>query len=166
MTAPSTVGPLQITFVKRRDGQARLICTRPDGTTTETPLRPGFGVAHDLAHYVAETGLGLTEGFYGLVAQGHAIQSFERPRSERPPVGTQALQAEAVAMALQHIAAGTGTAHQLRPFVEASCEGSGVPAPTGLTEALAEALWARYHVLMAEWKALPPRSHLVLPFPG
>lgn len=57
--------------------------TRKDGSVTWGKIQPAM-VAHDLAHYVVETQLGFTQGFYGLLADGWNIEDFEKPRSERP----------------------------------------------------------------------------------
>jgi hypothetical protein len=60
-----------------------LECIRQDGTRTWQKSQLGM-VPHDLAHYVVESQLGFTKGFYGLLADGWDIEDFEKPRSERP----------------------------------------------------------------------------------
>jgi hypothetical protein len=64
---------------KRPDATAMLVLVREDGSSTSGPvgLPEGYGPVHDLAHYVVERRLRLTEGFLGLVASGWAIGDFE-----------------------------------------------------------------------------------------
>ncbi|MEO8450470.1 MAG: hypothetical protein ABI647_11795, partial [Gemmatimonadota bacterium] len=64
---------------KRPDTTAMLVLAREDGSVTNGPVGPalGYGPVHDLAHYVVENTLGLSEGFLGLVASGWAISDFE-----------------------------------------------------------------------------------------
>jgi hypothetical protein len=56
-----------------------LVLVREDGSSTSGSIGPpgGYGPVHDLAHYVVERTLGLSEGFLGLVASGWAIRDFE-----------------------------------------------------------------------------------------
>jgi len=65
---------------KRPDADAMLVLVREDGSSTSGPIGParGYGPVHDLAHYVVERTLGLTEGFLGLVASGWEIADFEK----------------------------------------------------------------------------------------
>lgn len=71
------------------DGAVSLTCTRADGSTTwqrfEGPTAMVFP-GHDLTHYAVETTLGFRHGFYGLLADGWAIQDFAKPwpRGEIP----------------------------------------------------------------------------------
>ena len=65
---------------KRPDASAVLVLVREDGSSTAGSIGPpnGYGPVHDLAHYVVERTLGLSEGFLGLVASGWEIADFER----------------------------------------------------------------------------------------
>ncbi|MFM1879115.1 MAG: hypothetical protein RLZZ241_1981 [Bacteroidota bacterium] len=73
-----------------------LECIRQDGTRTWQKSKPGM-VPHDLAHYVVETHLGFTKGFYGLLADGWDIEDFEKPKVNRPlALWPQNLPAEAL----------------------------------------------------------------------
>jgi len=64
---------------KRPDASAMLVLVREDGSSTSGAIGPpqGYGPVHDLAHYVVERTLGLTQGFLGLVASGWEIRDFE-----------------------------------------------------------------------------------------
>jgi hypothetical protein len=65
---------LTATFT-RRPGQHDLVhVVRTDGTETEWDF-PGYGAAlpHDLLHFVVEQGIGLTDGFWGLIDDGAEV---------------------------------------------------------------------------------------------
>jgi hypothetical protein len=73
------VPALTLRFLKRPDADAQLVLVREDGSHTAGRIGPpgGYGPVHDLAHYVVERTLGLSEGFLGLVASGWEIGDFE-----------------------------------------------------------------------------------------
>jgi hypothetical protein len=73
------VPTLTFRIKKRPDTSAMLVLVREDGSSTAGPIGPpeGYGPVHDLAHYVVEQTLGLSEGFLGLVASGWEIGDFE-----------------------------------------------------------------------------------------
>lgn len=70
---------------KRPDTSAMLVLVREDGSSTSGSIGPpgGYGPVHDLAHYVVEGTLGLSEGFLGLVASGWEIADFEKKGTAR-----------------------------------------------------------------------------------
>lgn len=75
--------PLRIEFRRDRRKQDTLHCFRADGSETWTKLHHNFAI-HDLAHYAVESILEFTEAFYGILAEGYAIEEFEAPRAKRP----------------------------------------------------------------------------------
>ena len=67
-------GHLSASFT-RRPGERDLVhVVRTDGTETEWEF-PGYGDAlpHDLVHFVVEQGLGLKDGFWGLLDDGAEV---------------------------------------------------------------------------------------------
>lgn len=70
---------------KRPDASSVLVLVREDGSSTSGSIGPpnGYGPVHDLAHYVVERTLGLSEGFLGLVASGWDIADFEKKGTAR-----------------------------------------------------------------------------------
>jgi hypothetical protein len=89
---------LSIRFRKRHDADALLVLVREDGSSTTGAIGPahGYGPVHDLAHFVAESTLGLSEGFLGLVASGWEIRDFEVKGASRQ-LPEEALYAESIA---------------------------------------------------------------------
>jgi hypothetical protein len=76
---------LTVRIKKRPDASAMLVLVREDGSSTAGSIGPpgGYGPVHDLAHYVVERTLGLSEGFLGLVASGWDIADFEKKGTAR-----------------------------------------------------------------------------------
>ena len=61
---------VEVSFVRNRGSRDRVYVTRSDGTSTGWDFPSyGDGLPHDLIHLVVEDGLGLSEGFWGLVDQ-------------------------------------------------------------------------------------------------
>lgn len=60
---------MKVTFV--RDERDRIVVRRDDGSEVQWTFRSyGEGLPHDLVHLVVERHLGLSRGFWGLVALG------------------------------------------------------------------------------------------------
>jgi pimeloyl-ACP methyl ester carboxylesterase len=64
-------GPLTVTFTRRPAQHDLVHVVRTDGTETEWgfPNR-GDALPHDLVHFVVEQGIGLIDGFWGLIDDG------------------------------------------------------------------------------------------------
>jgi hypothetical protein len=75
--------PVQISFQKGRDKPDTLSVRRSDGSVTWSQGQAGPAY-HDLAHYAVETTLQTTQGFFGIIDQGFAIDDFVLPRHRRP----------------------------------------------------------------------------------
>lgn len=97
---------LEVTFVRKRGQRDHVYVTRDDGSTASWAFPSyGDGLPHDLCHLVVEDGLGLTEGFWGLVDQHVDVGLVDnqatlmrdgKPLAEQPDVDLRGLmQAEA-----------------------------------------------------------------------
>ena len=62
---------LTVAFVRHRERRDRIYVTRQDGTSTFWDF-PSYGdrLPHDLIHLVVEDGLGIVNGFWGMVESG------------------------------------------------------------------------------------------------
>lgn len=153
---------------KAKDAAPTVTFVRADGSSTTGRLGSGeFGPAHDLAHYAVETTLGLSQGFYGLMAAGWDIADFgikgTGPRLPAESIVTECLvgQLSNVVFARQEITAEdfNWLVHQaataLRP-------GAIIPA---LDEDTLRLLRARFGSLLARWRELPPGDTLELGWP-
>ncbi len=153
---------MQIHFKKGSDGPDVLHCMRDDGTQTWAPLQPTFGPMHDLGHFVVETALGLRGGFYGLLARGFDLSSFEE-REARSRIEEEGLLAETLVMALQYELAGFAEPEAYLASVAAACRGLSIAAPE-LAPGVVEHMRDRFRELWARWEALPPGGRLTLVF--
>ena len=155
---------MQIRFTKGKNKSDTLHCIRDDGSETWARLKQGFGPLHDLAHYAVETVLGFDQAFFGLLAQGRAIEEFAETE-DRSWVGEQGLVAETIVMTLQYEAAGVAATEAFLEMVEESCQGLGLAMPTTLTPEAVTAMRERYGTLRLQWAATPPGGRLDLVFP-
>lgn len=69
---------MDIFFRKLPDNQHEILVRDRRGPDVRLPAQPtGPTVPHDLVHAAVEQALGLTDGFWGAVAQGATFQGFE-----------------------------------------------------------------------------------------
>ncbi len=157
---------MTIRFTKGQNKPDTLTCRRGDGSCTWTLLNLAAG--HDLGHYAIETTLGFRSAFFGLLAQGWAIQDFGRPDPQsrrKPVVPLEAMQAEVLAGLLDM------ERRSCRPpeygvFVEmlaSACAGLGQTSPA-LDAARLEAIRARHAALLRQWSDLAEGMSLELDF--
>ncbi len=153
-----------IRFVKGKDKPDTLHCIRADGSETWARLPKGFGPLHDLAHYAVETTLGFDQAFYGLLAQGRAIEEFAETE-DRSWVGEQGTLAETIVMTLQYEVAGSAAPEAFFEMVEEACRGLGIAPLATITPEAVAAMRERFGRLMMRWAQTPPGGCLELDFP-
>ena len=157
---------MTIRFAKGEDKPDVLTCRRDDGSCTWSPLNVAAG--HDLGHYVIETVLGFRSAFFGLLAQGWAIQDFGQADPEtgrKPIVPPEAMQAEVLA-GLLDLERRSGQPPAYPVFVEmlaSACAGLRLTAPA-LDVAQLEAIRSLHASLLRRWADLPAGSSLELDF--
>ena len=157
---------LQIQFTKRTDGNVVLRCTRKDGSATwkRYDNQATFFSRHDLSHFAAETVLGLTRGFFGLIAEGWDISDMDgkgprgRPDSSVPVENIVGLLTQE-----QAGVAGPFTATEFTAQLETM---TGQPLLRPLTDAELEAVRARMDSLFRQWVDTPSGSTLDLIYPA
>jgi hypothetical protein len=175
---------MRIRFTRGRGKPDTLTCLRDDGTSTWCRLHPGFGAEHDLAHYAIETTLGYQQAFFGLIASGRTIESFEE-KNERNraayPLEPEAGWAEYLAGALQASRASdvpfdaATVLEHMKTHVEsrmqkgasmftATRSGGPFPYPEDLTDERLNAVRILWENLLDRWYAVPPDGHLELEF--
>lgn len=89
---------LSVRLSRRADGAVVLRCRRADGTETwqrQDARHADFFAFHDLRHLAVETVLGFRRGFYGLIAEGWAIEETTG-KGARGPLPEEARLAEHV----------------------------------------------------------------------
>jgi len=153
---------VRFTKARHEDRPHTFTCIRPDGTVTGMPST-AFFVRHDLTHFAVETTLGFKDAFFGLLAQGWEINSFE----EREPgtrksraLPTEAVAAEVIVGALElDWAAGPLPAEETKAIIETTLV-AGTPS-----EALIDEIRSVRGELIERWNRLEPGQSLELEFP-
>ena len=164
---------MQLTAVKGDEGRDRVYVQLDDGTEVSWSW-PSYGrsLAHDLAHWVVESELGLDEGLWGLVASG-VDPSRVNKAAERIATGvrlrdmtgrdtTQLMQAEFVTAALGRTDRSPAGAVA---YVVEQCDEAGISGVDGLDVAAVERMAARAEDLNRRWQAIAPDAGLVLAWP-
>jgi len=159
---------LLIQLTKRPDGGAVLRCARADGSATwqrHEGRQAAFFTLHDLTHYAVETGLGARHGFFGLVADGWAIEDTGG-KGSRGPLPKEAVVVEHVVGFLD-VERATGAAWSAAEFAEQLALAGATPdaeLAARLTDDALNEVRERRLALFARWAATAPGEVLELPF--
>lgn len=157
-----------IQFTKRKDGGALLRCVRADGSSTwqrQDDNRAAFFPLHDLIHYAAESELGFSRGFYGLLAVGWDIADTTG-KGARGPLPEEATEVEYIVGALGAERSGGSvcTAEEFNHLAAAFAKTRHLPEPRRLTDADLTRVRSRIDELFARWRALGAGETLELVF--
>jgi len=124
---------MHIAFRKREGAYSQLICTRDDGSRSESLFPNKRALPHELIHYVVEKTLGLHTAFYGLVASGAAIAYHEdhnHPLTKQHQDITQNWQSELLVEAIQTAALEHGgSVENFYKVVENLCTSRNIQTP-------------------------------------
>jgi hypothetical protein len=167
-TANRHMPSLTFRIKKRPDADAMLVLVREDGSSTAGPIGPagGYGPVHDLAHYVVERTLGLSEAFLGLVASGWEIKDFEtKGTARRLPVEAVLAEIAAGELSRQAVMWQWSSASEYSWAVEATMRTS-QPEYTvpPIIEQAFEAMRLELLELRQRWNELAPGETLELAF--
>jgi hypothetical protein len=160
---------LSIRIKKKNDGSAALSCTRADGSTTWQRQDGQLGLffpLHDLTHYAVETVLGFKRAFYGLLAEGWDITSFNEPGiSKRLPEDAGLAE---VLVGFFDVERATGTRASAEDFnwkIQTYYDEHATPTPTfRMTDDQLDRIRAVRADLFARWHAVQPGDALELSF--
>lgn len=122
---------------------------------------------HDLLHYAVETVLARRESFFGLVAKGWNIESFEEPGlAARLPV--EALHTEMLVnqLMIELNYEATGTVEDFNRTLAASCANSKrpLPPPEPLSDEQLQLIREQYAGLMERYRSLKDGERMELEF--
>lgn len=156
---------LRVQFTKRPDGSVILRCTRKDNSATwqRHDKQPEFYSHHDLSHFAVETVLGLSTGFYGLIADGWDITEMDGkgPRGRLPGDGSLAEYIVGLFTQERSGIVGQLTAAEFNAQME---QITGHPMKNPLSDSQLNAVRDRITALYREWAELPRGSTLDLAF--
>jgi hypothetical protein len=150
-----------VTFVRHRERRDRIYAVRDDGTATSWDF-PSYGdrLPHDLCHLVVEEGLGIADGFWGMVDRGVAVALVDdqatlvhdgRPLAEQPGVDFSGLIRSEEAVALFGSTGSLGRE-------------TGFTLPRGVSEAEIASIGRRLHDLARQWHELGDGGSITLVF--
>ncbi len=161
--------PMQIRLTKSRnaDRPHTLTCYRNDGTSTGQ-ASSGFFALHDLTHFAVETTLNLTDAFFGLLAKGWDIASFEARepgslKSRRLPLEAAWAEMLVGTYDIERAIGPQPDEERLESFQNA-CQDKGLIEPDITLDQLAQIRVVRDE-LFAVWQSLPPGESIELEFP-
>jgi hypothetical protein len=119
---------VQVDFAKRSGGGSTATIVRPDGVRLLlTSYDRKYAVPHDLAHFVTEQQLGLTDGLFGSIAAGAVFDSVTVLSGKRAAVRSDAVR--------QRNAAGHAVAEVLVGVVHLGVDGPDQAVVQGLARA-------------------------------
>lgn len=179
---------LHASFVRNRGSRDRVYITRSDGTWTGWHFPSyGDGLPHDLCHLVVEDGLGLSEGFWGLIDQHvdvclvnnkSTLMRDGKPLVEQPGIDFTGLSQAEEAVAL--LAALAVEVDQVGDIGVVSLHASSVVSapmdeiaeqldfslPDNATPAAIAAIHDQFRQLGLRWRSLSDGGSVVLTFSG
>ena len=152
----------------KADKLDRLRYLRADGSSTEAVMPRQGILPHDLVHFVVETGLGLKNGFTGLIARGADV-AFTMEATHDPAghtVSTEAIQVESIVEALQsQLWSGQFAMDDFVEGVRTACLLHDRPTFDFADAAAGQRLFDQALALNAQWVAVPFHGALTLDFP-
>lgn len=156
-----------IRLKKKSDGSAVLSCVRADQSVTwqrQEGHLAAFFPFHDLTHYAVETVLGFRRAFYGLVAEGWDISSFDATglRDRLPP---EALLAELIVglFDAERTSGVDSDAEEFNWKIDTYLDANhAAPTTFRMTDDGLARIRARRDALFARWRAVPPGETLEL----
>jgi len=155
---------LLIRITRGRDGPNVLSCARPDGSTTWAKLSDYFPT-HDITHFVVESTLGISDGFYGLILDGWDVSDFAvKGAAERLPDDANLVEALVGRLQRDLMPGSNFNADSYNEEVEAVLEGIGNPLRRTVNPEELSVMRAVLRGLLAEWNALAPGQSLELRF--
>jgi hypothetical protein len=156
---------VNIQLKKGKDGKSTLACVRADGSRTWAKLHPFFPV-HDLTHCSVETVFGFRSAFFGLVASGWELDTFDSAEGRRG-MGAEALWAECLVGLFDQERAmdEPWKAGAFSEALAASLTGINAAPFRSVTDEEISRVRALRDELAARWRALPPGDTLEVPFP-
>lgn len=157
-----------IRLTKQKDGSVILRCDRPDGTAAWQRQKGSLASvfpSHDITHYVVETELRFTQGFFGLVASGWDINDTSG-KTSRGPLPEEALTVEQIVgfFDLQRSLGAEWMAEQMNDHARVYAASRGYRSVRPLTDDEIVRIRARVRELTRRWSELEVGETLELPF--
>lgn len=160
-----------IKFSKHANRPPTLNCVRDDGSISwfTASARDGdYFVAHDLLHYAVEGSLGYATAFYGLVAAGRDLNSFDSKEADtsHEPFSSEALDAERLVGLIQMMSI-NGEPPKYADLLEAWVASAQPPNSRDLpvSEAQLREICTVWNRMLSRWRSTEANGTLELQFP-
>lgn len=148
--------------LSKKGNRNQLTCIRKDGSMVQSNLGPNIPY-HDLAHYVAEKNLGLSEGFFGNVQYGYSIEQLSDKKIIKK-LGKETLVAEMCARTLQLLSSGACTRDEFPEIIKQEMELFGIQIPLDISRENIRKMLNQYDKLVEAWNNLPDGETMELEF--
>ena len=148
--------------IVHKGNRNQLICVRSDESVEMADLGPSLPY-HDIAHYVVEKHLNLTQGFYGNISRGMTVREL----SDKEIIKTLPVEstvAEIATRALQSIWSGAVPVGEFTEIVKAEFDVLGITEHFILSPDDAITMQLQYNDLFSRWKELKEGEALELEF--
>ncbi|HEX5048951.1 MAG TPA: hypothetical protein VFX89_17700 [Gammaproteobacteria bacterium] len=150
-----------IRFTRLTNDRHRFEIVRDDGTREARELETRSALEHDLAHYAVELEAGLSESFYGRLAQGITYDEL----TTVPMISGEALQTEGVVVRFQDSPEfGSDPERCVREIVSGFAA-MGREPPTWVTADFVARARERLRRVRGLWRATPFHRTMELEFP-
>lgn len=147
-----------IELTKLTDERHRLAVSRPRMPIEEVELETRSYLLHDLVHYAVETEAGISDGFWGLLCEGHTLKELA-DREMKVPLSMGLALAERLVGPMQSVWHG-------RLDVTLYVANARMAAPDLVTPEFVDRVRGRLRSLWGHWRATPWRGTMELPWPA
>lgn len=155
---------MRILLQKHLDGTEWLECHRADGTVLHEEVQVGSAY-HDIAHFVVERRLGITEGIWGQITMGYSLAEYNLPNEEREfAISPEGYRAEFLATLVQSAVGTGGISPDYLNMLRTASAANAIPFPDLPEKSVLEQMVAEAAALTRQWAALPPGGELELDF--
>lgn len=158
---------MRIVLTRVTNTHHRFEIVRADGSREFADLETRSHLMHDLIHFAVEAEAGMTEGFWGLLANGTSLSTLNDRETAMKAFepGVQLGLAEAVVGPVTALVQGKlDPAGLLRAFHERFLAG-GDRIPSWLNDAFLMRVMERMRRLLGQWKATPFGERMELVWP-
>jgi hypothetical protein len=155
---------MQIQLIKGGLGPDELCCVRRDGSKVRGTLQPN-SVFHDIAHFVVEMQLLIPDGFWGMIAQGYALEDYDLPNELRPfQISDQGYRAEFLATLVQSATSTGQLSETYVEFLKRATLSANLPFPELPPAEILQQMIVDTQKLWKQWADLPAGSSLEMRF--
>jgi len=150
-----------IRFTRLTNDRHRFEIVRDDGTREARELETRSALLHDLAHYAVEVEAGLSDSFYGRLAQGLTYDEL----TTVPMTGGEALQTEGVVVMFQGPTEFGADPEAAARRIIAGFAATDREPPKWVTADFVARARERLRRVRGQWRATPFHQTMELEFP-